>query len=70
MQRFVKRFGGLAVHSDLSASVTVIAMLIAGVFAKLDNARIGLIVIVLLCVLHLAHAIGDVYATPAAKPGE
>lgn len=70
MQRFVKRIGDLVEHSDLSAAVTVIAMLIAGVFAKLDNARVGLFVIVLLCVVHLAFAIGDVYAAPAAKPGE
>ena len=70
MLRFVKRIGELAAHSNRSAAVTVIAMLIAGVFAKLDNARLGLSIIVLLCVVHFALAIGDIYAAPAAKPGD
>ena len=41
----------------LGAAVTVMAMLLAGVLAKLDGARFGLYVIVALCLFHVVMAI-------------
>jgi hypothetical protein len=57
MDRVARLLGQLKEHSSLSAAVTVAAMLLAGVLAKLDGARWGLYVIVALCLFHLAAAI-------------
>jgi hypothetical protein len=70
MARVARWLGRLGEHSGLSATVTVIAMLIAGVLAKLDNASWGLYVIIALCLFHLALAIARYLTRPAPEPGE
>jgi hypothetical protein len=70
MRRVARLFGQLKEHSDASAAVTVIAMLIAGVLAKLDDARLGLYVIVALCVFHAVLAIRRFTRRSTAEPGQ
>jgi hypothetical protein len=47
-------FGNLTERPELSATVTVVAMLIAGTLAKLEFALWGIAVIGALCLLHIA----------------
>ena len=70
MNRVAKLLGGLKEHSNVSAAVTVIAMLLAGVLAKLDNASWGLYVIIALCLVHLALAITRYLSRPTPEPGQ
>ena len=70
MDRVAKLLGQLKEHSNLSATVTVIAMLIAGVLAKLDDASWGLYVIVALCVVHVVLAIRRLTKRPTPEPGQ
>ena len=70
MARVARFFGRLKEHSDFSAAVTVIAMLLAGVLAKLDNASWGLYVISALCLVHVALAIRRVTHRPTPEPGQ
>ena len=70
MDRVAKLFGQLKEHSNLSATVTVIAMLVAGVLAKLDDASWGLYVIVALCVVHVVLAIRQLTKRPTPEPGQ
>jgi hypothetical protein len=70
MDRVAKLFGQLKEHSNLSATVTVIAMLIAGVLATLDDASWGLYVIVALCVVHVVLAIRRLGTRPGPEPGQ
>jgi len=70
MDRVARLLGQLKEHSSLSAAVTVMAMLLAGVLAKLDGARFGLYVIVALCLFHLVMAIRQRTARPDPEPGE
>ncbi len=70
MKRVARLLGGLREHSSVSAAVTVIAMLIAGVLAKLDNASWGLYVIIALCLLHLVLAITRYLTRPTPEPGQ
>jgi hypothetical protein len=68
MDRVARFFGQLKEHSDFSAAVTVIAMLIAGVLAKLDNASWGLYVISALCLVHVAMAIRRIAVGQGPEP--
>jgi hypothetical protein len=70
MDRVAGFFGRLKEHSDFSAAVTVTAMLIAGVFAKLDGARWGLYVISVLCLVHVVLAIRRPANRPKPEPGQ
>ncbi len=70
MDRVPRFFGQLKEHSNFSATVTVIAMLIAGVLAKLDDARWGLYVIIALCVVHVVLAIRRFTTRPTPEPGQ
>jgi hypothetical protein len=70
MNRLAKLLGGLKEHSNVSAAVTVFAMLAASVLAKLDNASWGLYVIVALCLFHLVLAIARYLARPTPEPGQ
>ena len=70
MNRVAKLLGGLQEHSSVSAAVTVFAMLVAGVLAKLDNASWGLYVIVALCLFHLVLAIARYLTRPTPEPGQ
>jgi hypothetical protein len=70
MGRVANLLGQLKEHSDLSAAVTVFAMLIAGVLAKLDDARWGLYVIIALCVFHAVLAIRRVTQRATPEPGQ
>jgi hypothetical protein len=70
MDRVASFFGQLKEHSNFSAAVTVIAMLMAGVLAKLDDARLGLYVIVALCVVHVVLAIRRLTNRPTPEPGQ
>ena len=71
MLRVARFLGQLREHSNFSAAVTVFAMLIAGVLAKLDGARWGLYVIVALCAVHLVIAIRRrLTSGPTPEPGE
>ena len=68
MDRVNSLLGQLRDQSTLSAAVTVSAMLIAGVLAKLDGARWGLYVIVALCLFHIAMAIHRRTSRPDPGP--
>jgi hypothetical protein len=70
MDRVVKFLGGIKEHSDLSAAVTVIAMLIVGVLAKLEIARWGLYVVMALCLVHIVLTIGRLATHAVPEPGE
>jgi hypothetical protein len=70
MDRVISLLGQLRETSAVSAAVTVIAMLIAGVLAKLDGARWGLYVIAALCLFHVVLAIRRLATRPDAEPGE
>ena len=70
MNRVAKLLGGLKEHSNVSATVTVIAMLIAGVLAKLDDASWGLYVIIALCLFHLVVAIARYLTRSTPEPGQ
>jgi hypothetical protein len=70
MGRVARWLGRLGEHSHISAAVTVIAMLIAGVLAKLDDASWGLYVIIALCLFHLVLAIARHLTRPTPEPGE
>jgi hypothetical protein len=70
MDRVARLLEQLKDHSSLSAAVTVIAMMLAGVLAKLDGARWGLYVIAALCLFHVATAIHCRVVRPAPEPGQ
>jgi hypothetical protein len=70
MDRVARFFGQLKEHSNFSAAVTVIAMLMAGVLAKLDDASWGLYVIIALCVVHVVLAIRRFTHRPTPEPGQ
>jgi hypothetical protein len=70
MNRVAKLLGGWKEHSNVSAAVTVIAMLLAGVLAKLDDAIWGLYVIIALCLFHLALAVARYLRRPTPEPGQ
>ena len=70
MNNVTRLLGQLRDQSSLSAAVTVIAMLIAGVLAKLDGARWGLYVIVALCVFHIVMAIHRRTRRADPEPGQ
>ena len=70
MGRVARFFGQLKEHSDFSAAVTVIAMLIAGVLAKLDDASWGLYVISALCLVHVVLAIRRLTHHHTPEPGQ
>lgn len=70
MDRVARFFGQLKEHSNFSAAVTVIAMLMAGVLAKLDVASWGLYVIIALCVVHVVLAIRRLTTRPTPEPGQ
>jgi len=70
MNSVARLLGRLKEHSSLSAAVTVIAMLIAGVLAKLDDAMWGLYVIIALCLFHVVLAIARYLSRPTPEPGQ
>ena len=70
MDRVARCLGELKEHSDVSAAVTVIAMLLAGVLAKLDGARWGLYVISALCLVHVALTIRRITTGQGPEPGQ
>ena len=70
MNNVTRLLGQLRDQSALSAAVTVIAMLIAGVLAKLDGARWGLYVIAALCLFHVIQAIRRRATRPEPEPGQ
>jgi len=70
MDRVISLLGQLKDQSSLSATVTVMAMLIAGVLAKLDGARWGLYVIAALCLFHVIQAIRRRATRPEPEPGQ
>jgi hypothetical protein len=70
MERVITLLGQFRDQSAVSAAVTVIAMLIAGVLAKLDGARWGLYVIAALCLFHIAMAIHRRTTRPDPEPGQ
>jgi len=56
----------LSGRPERSASVTVVAMLMAGLLAKVDSARWALIAIVVLCIIQIV--LGLIPATEALSP--
>jgi hypothetical protein len=70
MGRVAQWLARLGEHSHISATVTVTAMLVAGVLAKLDNASWGLYVIIALCLFHAALALARYLTRSAPEPGE
>ena len=70
MDRVARFFGQLKEHSNFSAAVTVIAMLMAGVLAKLEIARWGLYVVMALCLVHIVLTIGRLATHAVPEPGE
>jgi hypothetical protein len=70
MDRVISLLGQFKEQSSSSAAVTVMAMLIAGVLAKLDGARWGLYVIAALCILHIVMAIHRYASRPDPEPGQ
>ncbi len=70
MGRVARLLGRLKEHSNLSAAVTVIAMLVAGLLAKIDDAMWGLYVIIALCLFHVILAITRYLSRPTPEPGQ
>jgi hypothetical protein len=69
-----KYLGQVSGYPNLSAIVTVVAMLMAGLLAKIESARWGLIVVVMLCAVHIVLGLmppsEGLSAPPEASPGE